>query len=377
MTYVLNRKDLIELQRMHTSLWGKLRNRHTLAILAILTCTILWGLSFISAKSLLIAGLTPIQVNSARFIPATAVFLILYLARHSLRPGSVEDSDSNPKPQHSTRASGLSREFRTKAGLAAIMGIPVYFLLETMGLNFTSAGTASLITGLSPIINAIALLIFLRISIARIQWIGIIMSCFGVYVVAQADISLSVSQTAMLGNLLVFLSACSWVAYTIMNKPLIEKYDNLTLNTYQHLVGTAVLWLVAFFKEGIPFARWNLVIWANILYLGVFCSALAFFLYLFALKSLSSTVITSFINLVPFVSVLGARIFLGEPVSWTKLLGGILTVTGVYLVSSQDVPQDVPSTQAPSTKASQANRGKNEEELLYDWKDSSTTGRTP
>jgi drug/metabolite transporter (DMT)-like permease len=123
----------------------------------------------------------------------------------------------------------------------------------------------------------------------------------------------------------------------------------------------------------VSFARWNLVIWANILYLGVFCSALAFFLYLFALKSLSSTVITSFINLVPFVSVLGARIFLGEPVSWTKLLGGILTVTGVYLVSSQDMP----STQAPSTKASQANRGKNEEELLYDWKDSSTTGRTP
>jgi len=47
-------------------------------------------------------------------------------------------------------------------------------------------------------------------------------------------------------------------------------------------------------------------------------------------------VVISFINLVPFVSVLGARIFLGEPVSFTRLLGGILTVTGVYLVSSQD-----------------------------------------
>lgn len=347
---MVDRKDLIELQRTPASLWSKLKNRHTLAIAAILTCTILWGLSFISAKSLLIAGLTPIQVNSARFIPATTVFLILYLTRHSLRLRSVTRSDPNPQPQQPTRDRDRNWELPAKAGLAAIMGIPVYFLLETMGLNFTSAGTASLITGLSPVINAIALLVFLRVSIARMQWIGIIMSCFGVYVVAQADISLSMSQTAMLGNLLVFLSACSWVAYTIMNKPLIEKYDNLTLNTYQHLVGTAVLWLIAFLKEGIPFARWNLWIWVNIVYLGVFCSALAFFLYLFALKILSSTVITSFINLVPFVSVLGARVFLGEPVSWTKLLGGILTVTGVYLVSSQDAS----STPTPSREAVQA-----------------------
>lgn len=345
---------MIELQRIPASLLSKLKNQHTLAILAILTCTILWGLSFISAKSLLIAGLTPIQVNSARFIPATAVFLILYLARHSLRADRVEHQDQNPQPRHATGNPGRTREFPAKAGLAAIMGIPVYFLLETVGLNFTSAGTASLITGLSPIINAIALLIFLRVSIARIQWAGVIMSCFGVYVVARADINLSVSQTAMLGNSLVFLSACSWVAYTIMNKPLTLKYDNLTLNTYQHLVGTAVLWLIAFLKEGIPFARWNPVIWANILYLGIFCSALAFFLYLFALQRLSSTVITSFINLVPFVSVLGARVFLGEPVSFTKLLGGILTITGVYLVSSQDTS----STQTPRTESIELPYGK-------------------
>jgi drug/metabolite transporter (DMT)-like permease len=275
---------------------------------------------------------------------ASAVFLVLYLIRHILQIRHARRPGSTPRPQQPSR--DQVREFAVKAGLTAVIGIPVYFLLETIGLNFTSAGTASLITGLSPIINAIALFLFLKINIARLQWIGVIMSCFGVYVVAQADISLSMSQTAMLGNLLVFLSACSWVAYTIMNKPLIEKYDNLTLNTYQHLVGTAILFIVAL-KEGIPFAGWNLWIFANIFYLGVFCSALAFFLYLFALKSLSSTVITSFINLVPFVSVLGARVFLGEPVSFTKLLGGVLTVTGVYLVSSLDAP----STEAPPSEA--------------------------
>lgn len=330
---MIPRRDLIALQHTPKSVSGRPGSRQTLAIAAILCCTVLWGLSFISVKSLLIAGLTPNQVNSARFVLASAVFLISYLVRHILRICRVRHLDPGSHREQPT--SNRSWEFPLKAGVAALVGIPLYFLLETTGLNFTSAGTASLITGLSPIINALALLFFMRVRIAQVQWIGIAMSCFGVYVVAQTDISLAMSRAAMLGNLLVFLSACSWVAYTIMNKPLIEKYDNLALNTYQHLVGTAILLLVAL-RGGIPFRTWNLWVWANIAYLGVFCSSMAFFLYLFALENLSSTVVTSFINLVPFVSVLGARVFLSEPVPLAKLLGGILTVGGVYLVSSYD-----------------------------------------
>jgi drug/metabolite transporter (DMT)-like permease len=326
----------VHIQRKSSSLFDKVGNRHSLAIAAIIMCTALWGLSFISSKSLLIAGLTPIQIISARFTLATVVFLGLYLTRRFLKYRHDKGSISDQYPQHHplTPDHSNSRGFMVKAALAAVVGIPVYFLLEVVGLRFTSAGTASLIIGLTPVINAIILLAFFKTGIARFQWMGIIMSCLGVYIVAQADINLSISGTTMIGNLLIFLSACSWVIFTMMNKPLISKYDNLTINTYQHLVGTIILLLLAIFKGGIPFARWNLWVWINILYLGIFCSALGFFLYLFALKSLSSTVITSFINLVPFVSILGARVFLGEPISWVRFLGGTLTIAGVYTVSS-------------------------------------------
>ena len=62
-------------------------------------------------------------------------------------------------------------------------------------------------------------------------------------------------------------------------------------------------------------------------------NALAYILYAFALKRLGSTVVTSFINLVPFFGVLSATILLGEPLSWVKAMSGILAITGVYLVS--------------------------------------------
>ncbi|MDI6639007.1 MAG: DMT family transporter [Bacillota bacterium] len=56
----------------------------------------------------------------------------------------------------------------------------------------------------------------------------------------------------------------------------------------------------------------------------------------FALKRLGSTVVTSCLNLVPFFGVLGGAVLLGEPLSWMKCLGGLLALTGVYLVTIQD-----------------------------------------
>ena len=54
---------------------------------------------------------------------------------------------------------------------------------------------------------------------------------------------------------------------------------------------------------------------ANLLYLGLFCSAAAYYLYLYALQELGTAVVTSFINLIPVFGVLGGAILLKEAVA--------------------------------------------------------------
>ncbi|HHV62538.1 MAG TPA: DMT family transporter [Firmicutes bacterium] len=293
-----------------------------IAIAAILFTTIVWGISFISTKTLLTAGLTPVQIAFARFVIACAILGGLYAGYISRQRGVMGRIPYN--------TGSMNNSIRVVIG--GILGIPVYFILENTGLRFTSASTASLITGAAPVINALAVVVLLRARILGLQWTGIVMSCLGVYVVAQADLGASLSGRAMLGNLLVFLSACSWVAYTIINKPLLDHYDGLTLNTYQNLVGTLFLLPIAL-HDGMPIATWGSEVWFNILYLGAVCSALGYILYLFALKHLGATVVTSFLNLVPFFGVLGGTVILGERLSWMKAVGGILAIAGVYLVS--------------------------------------------
>lgn len=297
------------------------------AIVVILFTTIVWGLSFISTKSLLIAGLTPVQVACARFVVACVIFAGLCAGRAVGRRGAVRKAPAG---------SGV------RVLIGGVLGIPVYFILENTGLRLTSASTASLITGMVPIINALATVLFLRSRVSGLQWTGIAMSCAGVYAAAQADLAASLSSLALLGNLLVFLSACSWVAYTMINKPLLDHYDSLTLNTYQNIAGTLFLLPIAL-HERIPITAWGMKIWLNILYLGVVCSALSYILYLFALKRLGSTVVTSFLNLVPIFGVLGGVVLLGEALSWVKALGGLLAVAGVYIVSARDTRAAAPS----------------------------------
>ena len=293
------------------------------ALFAILFAAAMWGASFISTKSLLISGLTPVQIAFVRFSIACMILVGLQIL-HGTGKRERPSNENPSKPPHNGR-------IRMMVG--GIIGIPVYFLLENTGLRFTAASTASLITGTVPVINALALVLLLHSKISSSQWAGIVLSCFGVYVVTQADLVASISDHAMLGNFFILLSSCSWVAYTMINKPLLDYYDGLTLNTYQNVIGTICLIPFAL-HDGMPIMAWGIKVWLNILYLGVVCSALAYILYAFALKHLGSTVVTSFINLVPFFGVLSATILLGEPLSWMKALGGILAIAGVYLVSA-------------------------------------------
>jgi drug/metabolite transporter (DMT)-like permease len=66
---------------------------------------------------------------------------------------------------------------------------------------------------------------------------------------------------------------------------------------------------------------------------GVVQYALAFSLYMAALRNLCASVAGSFLNLVPLFGFAGSSLFLHEAISWQQLLGAILTVTAVTLMN--------------------------------------------
>jgi drug/metabolite transporter (DMT)-like permease len=286
---------------------GKLK-----AVLALLATTMFWGFSFTSTKVLL-GALLPMQIAFLRMILAA---LVLGSAFYITRKKLVERQDL----------------LRVIAG--GTFGTFIYFIFEINGLRFTTAGTGSIIVATIPVLNVIAGALLFGEKHSFHRWLGVLLSFFGVYLIITSGNG-SLSLASLRGNILVFLAACSWVAYTRINGPLMNKYDSVSINFHQSLVGMLLLGLVVI-PGGLDIGVFDSTVLFNLAYLGIFCSAVAYFFYLYALKNLGAATSTCFLNLVPVFGVLGGAVILSEAVTAGQIIGGAVVITGVSMVTMSD-----------------------------------------
>ena len=284
-----------------------------LPTLAVLASMLLWGLSFVSSKAVLNTGFPPMTMVCLRFLIASAILLPL---RRRLHP--------------EVRLSGLSRRQRWMLFLSGFIGVTVYFFNEARGIKLTSASNAALIIAAIPIITVLVEWVFFHSRVRWVQVAGIVVSVVGVYfVVRRAPVHF---PRALAGNLFMLGACLSWVAYVVTSRDLHEPLAGLSLTAYQAAIGALTLLPFALSEIG----SWRLPglgVWLNILYLGVFCSAFAYFSYMYAASRLGPIVVSSYTNLIPFIGALGGMFLLGERLSWAQLGGGLAVIGGVFLVN--------------------------------------------
>jgi drug/metabolite transporter (DMT)-like permease len=73
--------------------------------------------------------------------------------------------------------------------------------------------------------------------------------------------------------------------------------------------------------------------WTAVLFLGIFCSGLGYLFWYSALEKKDSGSIGMYLYLEPLVTLMGAFLLLGEPIYWITLIGGAMTLAGVYLTT--------------------------------------------
>lgn len=288
-------------------------NKRIIAIIAIITTVFLWGLSFISIK-ITVNVLPPMTLALSRFIIASGLLYIIFKAK-----------ESDVK---------LDKKDVPLMALAGFIGVTLYFYFENYGIMLTSASAASIIIATIPIFSLIAETLIFKSKLTFKKIAGVVVSFIGVYIIVGGNLGSLFSSSSGRGYLMMFVSVFAWVGYNLLTKPLFKKYSYLTITYYQSIFGTLFL---------IPFAIFERPIWSsvngtiifNVLYLGIFCSALAYFLYIFALNHLGMSTTTLYLNIIPLVTIIGSYFFLNEILSGNQVLGGILVILSVYLVNSQ------------------------------------------
>ena len=125
-------------------------------------------------------------------------------------------------------------------------------------------------------------------------------------------------------------AAFSWVIYSLATRPLNKRYSQLAVVTYQTLFGTVTLVPFALLEAG----QWQPLsnaILLHVAYLGIFCSAIGYYLYVYALDILGVSSVSLFINLIPVVSVAGGFFLLHETVTSLQLIGGSIILASVWI----------------------------------------------
>jgi drug/metabolite transporter (DMT)-like permease len=205
----------------------------------------------------------------------------------------------------------------------------LYAVLQNIAMQWTSASSATLIIASYPIITLLMESAIYRIKLSGMKIVAILIAIIGVVILSYVKSELRV-EGELLGILLLIIAGVVWAVYNFMMKKVVNHYPPITLLFYSSLFGTIFMLPLALLER----AQWQqptLLSFSMMMFLGVFCSVIAFLLYNHGLKTMAASTITSMLNLMPIIGVFFSWLLLGEQVTARKFIGGAIVILGVML----------------------------------------------
>jgi drug/metabolite transporter (DMT)-like permease len=281
------------------------------------SAVVIWGISFIATKFAL-REIHPLTLLTLRF---GIGFLLLLLVQLLLERDFLKI---------------FSRRDWGTIFFLGLVGVALHTLLQAYGLLYTTAINTGWIIAIDPVFIVLAARLFLGEPITPRKVLGILLGFMGIaFVISKGKFSLSMFRLAStFGDLLVLSSAVTWTAFTIGGRGFLSRFPPLTVIT--PVMGAGCLGTLPFslFEGDWSYlGHLSVTAWGSLLFLGIFCSGLAYLLWYAALRKKDSSTIGMYLYLEPLATLVGALLLLGEEIRVITLVGGSMTLLGVYLAT--------------------------------------------
>jgi drug/metabolite transporter (DMT)-like permease len=284
--------------------------KHRVVYLALILAMIFWSLSFVWYK-LIYLYYKPFTTIFFRLILSTIFLFIIAVAFGKLQR--------------------IRRGDLKNLLIMAIMNPFLYFIGESLGIQYVSSSVSAVIISTIPLFTPIAAFYVFREKLSVLNVIGMLVSFLGIMVIIfYRNLTLNVEPR---GLLLLSFAVITAVVYTIYLKKLAHTYNAWTIILFQNLVG-AILFLPLFlvfdwgnFRE-VGFVFEPVM---RIIELAIFASSLAFILYTFGIRHLGVSRTNFFTNLIPVSTAVFAYLILKEPLTIQKMVGILIVIIGLFL----------------------------------------------
>ncbi len=272
----------------------------TLATLGLVSVTVIWGSTFFLIRDL-VGRMPAADFLSVRFLLAAASMLVLF---------------------HRSLLRLSRREWLQGVGLGAVYGVAQ--LLQTNGLEHTSASISGFATGMYVVFTPLLGMALLRQRLPSATWVAVLLAVGGLALLALHGFSLGYGVWLTLASALLY--ALHIVGLGVWSRP----GHAFALSTVQMLT-IATVCLLATLPHG-PALPPDAKAWAAVVYMALAAGAGAMLVQTWAQAHISATRAAIVMTTEPVFAAGFAVVFGGEVLTWRMLAGGVLVLAAMYVV---------------------------------------------
>jgi drug/metabolite transporter (DMT)-like permease len=284
---------------------------------ALFLVSLIYGANYSIAKEIMPAYVLPFGLIVIRVVSAVLVFgaLSLLVVKEKIQ----------------------SRQDWGRIALCGLFGITLNQLSFFSGLNLTSPINASLIQTVSPVVVVLLSAYLLKEKLRVTRMVGILMAGLGAMLLISG--TAGTAQGHIGGDLLILFNAVCFGAFLVLVKPLMQRYNPITVVSRVFLVGSLGVLPFGIGQVMEPdYASLPASIWGAIAFVVIGMTILAYLLNVWAMKYASPALVGVYIYLQPVFAILIAVSLGKDTFTLPKALFAAMIFGGVYLVSKPRKP---------------------------------------
>jgi drug/metabolite transporter (DMT)-like permease len=268
-------------------------------LIALIAVTAVWGVTFVQVK------------DAVEIYPLYAFLAV----RYAIATGVLGAVGAR-------RVRTLGRGgFAAGAVLGALLGVGIG--LQTAGLERTTVSSTGFITGLYVVLTPLFGLALFRTRVGLEVWLGIVLSVAGLAMLSGVHVG------STNGDLLVLASSAAQALQILMVERYANQYDAVALTLVELATCLAGFLVLALARGELALPRgWT--VWGALVVTGVFASALAYLIQVWAQRQLSAARIALVFSLETVFAGLFGYWLSGDRLGWlgwggcAAILGGIV-----------------------------------------------------
>ncbi|MCG8618819.1 MAG: DMT family transporter [Desulfobacterales bacterium] len=249
-----------------------------------------------------------------RFAIASAVMLPLLI--------KTEGGFYKPDRKDLTRLLGM-----------AFCGQFVFTALVLLGLRYTSAIEAGIITSTSPAMMAVVAFILFRERPGVFQMVAVLLAVGGVISVNGLTGG-GLSTAHLTGNLMMVGAVVGEAVFLLMRKSISPALSNMALTAYLCFAGFAMFLPFALYQSlTFDFSAVSKGAWLAMIYFGAVFTVLAYILWFRGVSRVSGAVAGIFTAVMPVSGVVLSCLFLKEVFTSSHGIGMAMVLSGIFIMA--------------------------------------------